>query len=74
MLASHRQGSCKSMVDEIAIEREGPLEVGDGGFVLALADQDLSQLSASEQLISSAAMHGDQRWRANQLRGTQTGD
>src|SRR5260370_40642470 len=35
------------MVDEIGIEREGSLELGDGGVVLALVKQDVSKLSAS---------------------------
>src|SRR5882724_11762202 len=35
------------MVDEIRIEREGALELGDGGIVLALEKQDMSKLSAS---------------------------
>src|SRR5262249_3736650 len=35
------------MVDVIGVEREGALEFGDGGVVLALVNQDLSKLAAS---------------------------
>ncbi len=35
------------MVDEVGIEREGSLELGEGVVVLALPEQDLSKLGAS---------------------------
>jgi hypothetical protein len=35
------------VVNEIGVEREGSLEFGDGGVVLALENQDISKLSAS---------------------------
>src|SRR5215468_4266821 len=35
------------MVDEIGIERDGSLEFGEGGVVLALVSQDVSKLSVS---------------------------
>src|SRR5262249_37848090 len=47
VLARMNQGSGVSIVDEIWIEREGSLELGDGGVVLALVTQDMSKLSAS---------------------------
>src|SRR5215467_8083978 len=34
------------MVDVIGVEREGPLEFGNGNVVLALVNQDLSKLAA----------------------------
>jgi hypothetical protein len=43
----HIQGSGVSPVDEIGVEREGSLELGDTGVVLALPNQDISKLSAS---------------------------
>src|SRR5437899_5083764 len=46
-LAHGNQSSRVSIVDEIGIEREGSLEFCDGGVVLALEKQDVSELSAS---------------------------
>src|SRR5215831_20903019 len=45
-LARIHQGLGVSMVDVIGVEREGSLEFGDGGVVLALVNQDLSKLAA----------------------------
>src|SRR5258708_7156386 len=46
-LARIRQGLSVSIVEEIGIEREGSLELGDGGVVPALEKQDMPELSAS---------------------------
>src|SRR5258706_14601917 len=46
-LARIRQGSGVSIVDEIGIERQGSLEFGDGGVVLALEKQGSYELSVS---------------------------
>src|SRR5215467_14581554 len=46
-LARIDQGLGKSIVEEIGIERQGSLELGDGGIVLALVKQGVSKLSAS---------------------------
>jgi hypothetical protein len=35
------------MIDEIGVERDGSLEFGDGGVMLALEKQGISKLSAS---------------------------
>src|SRR5258708_22256124 len=46
-LTRTHQDLSESMINEIGIEREGSLEFGHGGVVLALVKQDLSKLSAS---------------------------
>src|SRR5215510_9968829 len=45
-LARIHQSLGVSMVDVIGVECEGSLEFGDGGVVLALVNQDLSELAA----------------------------
>src|SRR5262249_44966330 len=47
VLTREHQDSGESMVDVIGVERKGSLVFGDGGVVLALPKQDISQLSAS---------------------------
>src|SRR5258708_6847014 len=42
-----KQDDGESIVDEIGVEREGSLKFRDGGVVLALPQQDKSELTAS---------------------------
>src|SRR5258708_7475399 len=44
-LARIHQDLTESMVDKIGVEREGSLEFGDGGVVLAIPQQDVSKLA-----------------------------
>ena len=42
-----RQHVCESMIDEIGVQREGALELGDRGFVLYLEQQNPSKMGMS---------------------------
>jgi hypothetical protein len=60
------------MVDQIAVEREGTLEFGDRGVVLALVKQGISKLSVSlRQAGIEAHRHPRQFNGAIERRGTE---